>query len=233
MLFTTLLASGLLATAAAVPATGKRQAAGKPARVDVSVSKNMIWTGSEEPYWTYFHGYDLCGPTHCYTDSSKKYTVDVPQSGGLNHQNGKGTLTITAQGEYDNRDPGWEYERHALIETLQEAIKASSVQKEYTIQIGAGCSPKQEFCNKEPKYNTIKYWQAPASAKAVIHDDRGQLMGNVEIKVHFEAEKFALLEMLSCETVSGAATTAIERVLKENPWAELASAAASFVCMFV
>jgi hypothetical protein len=147
MLFSTLLASGIIASVSALPTTKDlivRQER-KVARTDVYISTQSVMTGDQDPYWTYHQAYDLCGKTSCMEDGTKKeYTVKAPVSGGLNHQAGEGTLTVTATGTYSNADPADWKERNGLIETLANAIKAASAQKDYTIQVGVGCSPKAE-----------------------------------------------------------------------------------------
>jgi hypothetical protein len=230
MLFETLFVSGLAASAVAAPSTKRQDELLIPHTADVSISTNTIWTGSENPYDTFHHAYDLCDRTHCREDDTVEYTVGIPQSGGVNHQHGQATLRIKAEGTYNNANVNDWVERNSLIEILASTVKAASVEEEYTIQVGMGCSAKSDFCNSEPKIKTIKYWRAPRQAKAVIQNKYGETLGALDVTVEFEAHTSDFLALFTCDNVKSAGMGVLEKALNDNPWTGALGVAGDILC---
>ncbi|KAF2192081.1 hypothetical protein K469DRAFT_805519 [Zopfia rhizophila CBS 207.26] len=234
MLFPILLASGLVASTNASPISNAdlvSRAPKKVGRTDIYIGATAVMTGDQDPYWTYHQAYDLCGKSGCNEGgANKQYKVKAPISGGLNMQAGEGTITVSAEGAYSNVDQ-WDWkERNGLIEALSNAAKAAAKEKKVLIQHGPGCSAKQEFCNKEPKMTENTYWEAPSWMKAVILDEDGNHMGDMEISVDFKAERWDPLGIFSCDNAVGAVMTAMDAFERTSPYGAALGFIGDIVC---
>ncbi|KAF2789927.1 hypothetical protein K505DRAFT_340854 [Melanomma pulvis-pyrius CBS 109.77] len=234
MLATLLLTTGLVATISASPITKDLaiSANRKVGRTDIYLGKTAVMTGNQDPYWAFHHAYDLCGPSSCQveTGANVQFKVAAPILGGLNHQSGEGTVTVTAKGDYSNIDTGDWKERNCLIEALASAAKAASSKVDYAIQNGVVCSATQELCNHEPTYTTVGYWEAPSWVKAVILDEDGIQMGVMSISLGFEAQSFDPLGVFSCDNAVGAVETAMDAFVKTSPYAAVLGQIGGAVC---
>jgi hypothetical protein len=79
----------------------------------------------------------------------------------------------------------------------------------------------------------VKYWEAPAWAKAVILDEHGNAMGDMSVKVEFHAQQFDPLGIFSCDNAKGAVEVAMDAFRRSSPYAGVLGLAGDIFCASV